>query len=70
MAQTSAEEGETLTDLSDDRIALIRLAGDLIRGDWSGYSFDGRDVKRWLETALSGTEKEVAETLKNLRSRN
>ena len=41
---------------------LHRIA-DLIRGDWSGSSFDGRDVKKWIMRTLSGEDirKELSE---------
>lgn len=50
-----------MTDSSIGRIILeewqvrqfIRI-GDLIRGDWSGFDFDGRDVKKWITATLDG----------------
>jgi len=40
----------------------------MIRGDWSGTEFDGRDVKRWIETALSGDETGIAMLLARLKN--
>ncbi len=55
--------------LSDDRVKIIDLTGELIRGDWSGYDFDGRDVKKWLETALYGRDEAVSGLLVELKAR-
>ena len=33
---------------------LLRI-GTLIRGDWSGDAFDGRDVQDWIEQVIAGT---------------
>jgi hypothetical protein len=52
--------------LSDERVTLIRRAASLIRGDWSGMDFDGRDVDDWIRTALDGTDEEVSTLLKEL----
>jgi hypothetical protein len=52
--------------LSDERVALIRKAGSMIMGDWSGVNFDGRSVNKWLTIALDGTDEEVTTLLADL----
>lgn len=34
--------------------SLVLKVGHLIRGDWSGTFFDGRDVLRWLQRIVDG----------------
>lgn len=70
MSKDYLTEDKDKVTLSGDRIEIIRLTGLLIRGDWSMTSFDGRDVKRWLDTALYGNPIEVATILTSLRERN
>lgn len=40
--------------LSDLQIQRLKEIGEIVRGDWSGSVFDGRDVKRWIDSVLSG----------------
>lgn len=53
--------------MTDRQIELLRLIGDTWRGDWSGSVFDGRDGRRWIETALTGTDTELDELAAELR---
>lgn len=49
------------------RKEAIYLIADLWRGDWSGYTFDGRDGKRWLLEAVDGSENDVRVLIDELR---
>jgi len=40
--------------LEPERISLLRRVGNILRSDWTMTEFDGRDVKRWIDTALDG----------------
>jgi hypothetical protein len=40
--------------LESERASLLRRVGNIMRSDWSMTMFDGRDVKRWINTALDG----------------
>lgn len=33
---------------------LLQRIGSLIRGDWSGSVFDGRDVRDWINLVCEG----------------
>jgi hypothetical protein len=46
----------TTETLTERRVRVIRRIGSIWRGDWSGTMFDGRDGRRWLETALDGDD--------------
>ena len=48
--------------LDEWQIEQFKLIADLIRNDWSGTEFDGRDVKRWILATLDG--KNMLEELK------
>ncbi len=66
--------------LEEWQIEQFKLIGDLIRNDWSGIEFDGRDVKRWILATLDGEnilemlkekdEEELLETLKEEKVKN
>ena len=45
------------------QIEQLTRIGALIRGDWSGTLFDGRDVLEWIEETLDGKDirKKLAE---------
>jgi hypothetical protein len=53
--------------LESGRAALIRRIGSILRGDWSMTEFDGRDVKRWIDTALDGDAAALGELSGDLR---
>lgn len=40
--------------LEPERIGILRRIGNILRGDWTMTEFDGRDVKRWIDTVLDG----------------
>ena len=43
-----------MIELSDLQVKRLEQIADLIRGDWSGGDFDGRDIKKWILLVLSG----------------
>lgn len=43
---------------------LLRRIGHLIRNDWSGYAFDGRNVLDWIEQVIEGKFDELDKELK------
>lgn len=45
---------------------LILRIGRLIRGDWSGNNFDGRDVQELLHLVIEGSFDEAAKRLSGL----
>lgn len=53
--------------LPSEREALLRRVGNIMRGDWSMNYFDGRDVKRWINTALDGGADALRELGEDLR---
>lgn len=48
-------------EIAIDRADLLRMVGSVLRGDWSMVRFDGRDVKRWINTALDGDADQLRE---------
>lgn len=40
--------------LQDWQVEQLQLIGTLIRGDWSGSAFDGRDIRNWIDATLDG----------------
>lgn len=52
----------------DERVALLRRVGNIMRGDWSMTMFDGRDVKWWITTALDGDPAALRELGEDLRA--
>ena len=36
------------------QVEQFHLIADLIRGDWSGEKFDGREVEKWILSTLEG----------------
>lgn len=36
------------------QIEQLQRVGSLIRGNWSGYPFDGRDIRNWIDEILLG----------------
>lgn len=49
-----AKPPAAIPPLESERANLLRRVGNLLRGDWSMTEFDGRDCKRWIDTALDG----------------
>jgi hypothetical protein len=49
---------EKLKEWNEERIPRLYLIGDLIRADWSGDYFDGRDVRDWIDLVLGGKYEE------------
>ena len=50
-----------MTDSTDGNLTLegwqveqLKRIADLIRGDWSGSIFDGREVQDWILQTLNG----------------
>lgn len=55
--------------MDEQRDSLLRRIAALWRGDWSGDMFDGRDGKRWIETALDGNTEALAKLDRELTER-
>jgi hypothetical protein len=53
-------------EIMPDRATLLRRVASILRGDWSMTCFDGRNVKHWIDTALDGDPRELAELAKDL----
>jgi hypothetical protein len=59
------EDAETqLREWDEERIPRLNLVGELIRGDWSGTEFDGRDVRDWIDLILGGKYGEFDDEVK------
>ncbi len=51
--------------MTDKEKELLGLIGSLIRGDWSGNHFDGRDVRDWIQRVVNNDRLDELE--ENLR---
>lgn len=51
--------------MTDREKELLLRIGTLIRGDWSGTYFDGREVRDWIQRVVEGKDlDDLDETLK------
>lgn len=57
---------EKIKEWDDERVPRLSLVGELIRGDWSGTEFDGRDVRDWIGLILDGKYDEFDEEVKSI----
>ena len=53
-----------MVEFKDWQIEQLRLIASLIRGDWSGYAFDGRDVRDWIDSTIEG--KDIRKSLQEI----
>ena len=53
-----------MVEFEDWQIEQLRLIASLIRGDWSGYVFDGRDVRDWINSTID--KEDIRKSLNNL----
>lgn len=58
-------EGQ-LREWDEERVPRLSLVGELIRNDWSGTEFDGRDVRDWIDLILDGKYGEFDDEVKHI----
>ena len=67
-AEVGAHFAGRVPSLEAGRAALLRRVGNLLRSDWSMTYFDGRDCKRWINTALDGDADALRDLAEELAS--
>ena len=50
--------------MNEIEIEFLKRIGSLVRGNWSGSPFDGRDVQNWIYKVIDGKFDELDQELK------
>jgi len=59
------KDDEPAVTLKHWQVEQLKLIGELIRGDWSGLKFDGRNIRNWIDETLNG--KDIRKNLKEIQ---